>query len=624
MSDRIEKKAAIKRASKAARAQANQLDTDALAHLTRLYANARSQIETDIQAAAQGGHRIKLAQLGLLKQKLTRALDTLATTQQDAIDHYIRTGAIGGAQPFSAFLDTEKINRVIDNSVLTVRTFTHHDGLQLSDRLWRINSGANQAVINQVERAVTLGQSASQAAQQFLQRGQSVPGAINQNMHGANPDTLARKVGKDFMTGDRDNISSYEQAKRVFRTEINRAHGLAYQQSAFEDDDVAGTRFLLSPNHREKDICDMHATVNRYGLGKGVYPQGKSPWPAHPNTLSYEEAVFVDEITAEDKTGKQTRIDWLTAQPESVQYKVLQAKKKVTALQAGILTEQQITTPWRVLKNRYERQGIDVDKLPVKFPPAQLNKPPKKPKPPPAPKREIKQTVASNSPAPEPGTGAPVSNAPVSNALSPKAHKRVTENTLNAIDAVHSDGLLEPIPIVSSSSQRVHGYFQHQAFNEMPLKIAVSSRSDHKDLTLAHEIGHFIDLRGVNKGRGFASENDKRFNAFRLTANDSQAVQNLVDLYYGDYRRAGADGRLYRVDKRYVSYTLRTHEIWARAYSQYIATKSQNPQLMKQLKIMQEKQARSPLPYDIQWKDEDFAPIAKVMDELFRELGWLP
>ncbi len=79
-----------------------------------------------------------------------------------------------------------------------------------------------------------------------------------------------------------------------------------YQNSLVGVSGVVGTRFLLSKNHSQKDICDIHANINLFGLGAGVYPLGKSPLPAHKNTLSYEVAVFEDEVTEEDRLGKQT------------------------------------------------------------------------------------------------------------------------------------------------------------------------------------------------------------------------------------------------------------------------------------------------------------------------------
>lgn len=109
--------------------------------------------------------------------------------------------------------------------------------------------------------------------------------------------------------------------------------------------------------------CDMHASVNRYGLGAGVYPPGKSPWPAHPNTLSFEVAVFADEVTSADRAGEEDRVAWLLRQPGSVQQSVLASQKKRAALLHGLLREHEIATPWNVLKPRLARRGVDVDRL---------------------------------------------------------------------------------------------------------------------------------------------------------------------------------------------------------------------------------------------------------------------
>jgi hypothetical protein len=73
--------------------------------------------------------------------------------------------------------------------------------------------------------------------------------------------------------------------------------------------------------------------------------------------------VFADEVTAEDRAGKEDRISWLKRQHPGVQESVLGSRRKRAALQHGLIKESQISTPWRVLKKRFERQGIDVDSL---------------------------------------------------------------------------------------------------------------------------------------------------------------------------------------------------------------------------------------------------------------------
>ncbi|KDM93378.1 hypothetical protein [Photobacterium galatheae] len=63
----------------------------------------------------------------------------------------------------------------------------------------------------------------------------------------------------------------------------------------------------------------------------------KPCWPcaAHPNTLSYEQVVFVDEVTKEDRISQTDRISWLKGQSREGQKAVLGHVKKVAALQQG-------------------------------------------------------------------------------------------------------------------------------------------------------------------------------------------------------------------------------------------------------------------------------------------------
>ena len=82
----------------------------------------------------------------------------------------------------------------------------------------------------------------------------------------------------------------------MLRTEINTAHGERYKQMVRDDPEAVGLRFMLSPRHPRVDICDTHATADLYNLGPGVYPVDACPWPAHPNTFSYIEVVFEDEV----------------------------------------------------------------------------------------------------------------------------------------------------------------------------------------------------------------------------------------------------------------------------------------------------------------------------------------
>lgn len=73
-------------------------------------------------------------------------------------------------------------------------------------------------------------------------------------------------------------------ANRIAQTELHRAYSLRDAAELDGDQDVEWVQWRMSPSHPETDICDYFAGVNRYGMGRGVYPKGQAPVaPAHPH-----------------------------------------------------------------------------------------------------------------------------------------------------------------------------------------------------------------------------------------------------------------------------------------------------------------------------------------------------
>ena len=357
---RTQVKATIRRAMLAAERATNELDAQAMRELATLYQSALAEIQYLITNVADELGMVRLSQLQVLTTQIENILNQINLNQSNMVDGYIVEAAKNGGNTFSTSIPVERVSQSIDSAVLAVRTMKQKDGLQLSDRLWRVHRNAKEQLIHAVERAVILGNSAADAAQEYQRRAEAVPSEITQQANMVSSSALHKKM-KEILIDDQG--APYHQIKRVMRTEINRAHGIAFQNSAFDDEFVVGTKFKLSPNHPRRDICDMHAKVNLYGLGKGVYPKGKSPWPAHPNTLSYEQVVFIDEITEDDRTNTSNRIDWLKGQSADTQKAVLGHDKKISALHRDILSQNMIATPWKHVEPALKRKGIDTDSL---------------------------------------------------------------------------------------------------------------------------------------------------------------------------------------------------------------------------------------------------------------------
>jgi len=359
---RTANKAAIARASVRARRDLHKIDKQGLKDLAAAYRRSVESLTNTLNNNAGADGSVKLDVLQSVLSQAQQQLNFLEREKSQILTAAQRQSVEIGVSPWSteAAVLGSSLATIATDALLFSQNFIANDGLQLSDRIWRNSNHTKQVVVDAIQRSIIEGHSASQAAQDFIARGLPIPSDLARKITSADARGIAKKFRNELMTGVGN---PYDNALRLFRTELNRAHGEAFRAAAFEHPDVIGMRFLLSPNHPDVDICDMHASVNNYGMGKGVYPKDKSPWPAHPNTLSFEVAVFIDDVAPSDKEGKQTRIDWIKSQPPHVQLGVLNSRKKRAALLNGLLTDNQIKTPWKVLKARYIKRGVDVNNL---------------------------------------------------------------------------------------------------------------------------------------------------------------------------------------------------------------------------------------------------------------------
>ncbi|HRH13170.1 MAG TPA: hypothetical protein PK225_02340 [Azonexus sp.] len=281
--------------ARAQRAMEN-LDATGLAEIERVYQSAAREIAQVLAERADDGSELTLAQLRGALQQIEWRLSTLSEARDVLVNDGLRVAAELGAQPFlRAEVDVTALLRVPDEAVRFTQAFIGADGLQLSDRLWRIDRGARDAVVNAVERSVVMGQNAAQAAREFLTRGQPVPAEVQGKLNAANATAMGRETTALMVGEGRAGGGAMAQAQRVFRTEINRAHGAAYMKQAEQTPGFRGFQFTLSPAHPNPDVCDEIAARDAFGLGPGVFPNMEEflkVWPAHPNTLSYPVGIF--------------------------------------------------------------------------------------------------------------------------------------------------------------------------------------------------------------------------------------------------------------------------------------------------------------------------------------------
>ncbi|MPM55537.1 hypothetical protein SDC9_102334 [bioreactor metagenome] len=204
------------------------------------------------------------------------------------------------------------------------------------------------------------------------------------------------------------------------------------------------------------------------------------------------------------------------------------------------------------------------------------------------------------------GSTAPANTAmPVSRNIVSEARKNtpVVDRVLKAIDSIHGDGSLPGVPVKTSRAKSFYGQYSFSGSRSNQIALTDIPGS-HKELTLAHEIGHYLDHQGL-PGPGLTSR-----------AGGFKPLENVLDAI----GKSDSIAMLKKAKVRNLHYYLKKEEEFARAYAQYVATKSADPVLLEQLQQLQTD--ASDYRY-IQWTNEDFVPIMKSMDDMFKELGWI-
>jgi hypothetical protein len=221
--------------------------------------------------------------------------------------------------------------------------------------------------------------------------------------------------------------------------------------------------------------------------------------------------------------------------------------------------------------------------------------------------------VAVSAPKPgetEPG-GTKISSKLFRSASETRLEKILSDEVVQTIDSIHGDG---PLPAAflnfKKSTGTANGQYSLSDGNIDIFKVGKTP------MTLTHEMGHWMDHKGF-KGlipetgssgiRSMASYSNL-FAGFRSAANQSRKIKEI-------YSSNG-------ITQRSIDYFTSNHEMFARAYAQYIATESGNPKMLEQLKERQGVPTGGAR-YPDQWDDDDFVPIAQEIEKIFIKVGWI-
>jgi hypothetical protein len=363
-----------------------------------------------------------------------------------------------------------------------------------------------------------------------------------------------------------------------------------------------------------------------------IQQQALAWWIAHPPGVPVAPAVpaeYVEWISP--ATGKTYRIKVTPGgpRPTGVEPGVVEPLPPSRGQAAPLPSETGIprTRParytevqtFRIGGHTYTLQGGMVLKPPGPSPAFGRAVPvPKLPKPKPRP--------LPPQPAPRP-TIAPVSAARDIQADSPRIG-RYAKAVFEAIDKIHNDGNLGKLPVKSNNDPNYEGFLRVNNQTNLPTVMEINQDADTPHITIAHETGHVLDYAGIPRTarligleRNFRDE--ELFQDFikAVEASDSIKTLRLRATQTTAHTEGAAWLNNYTIDQKHVAYLLQDNEIWARAYSQWVATRSENLDMAAQLEYVLG-QNRQKL-YAPQWHPEDFKPIAAAIDGIFQGLGWL-
>jgi hypothetical protein len=175
--------------------------------------------------------------------------------------------------------------------------YLYGDSLNLSDRIWRVDRGARDAINNVVMQGIADGDSAWNIAkklEQFLGAGEDCPRWTSTRLYGRTASDKSAGDTTGLLSGDAcDGRGVSYNALRLARTEIQKAHSLATDRVMQSQPWVQMEQTNLSASHPETDECDD--VVSGGDKGDGVYPVGTIEYPLHPNCFCYKTAVLMPE-----------------------------------------------------------------------------------------------------------------------------------------------------------------------------------------------------------------------------------------------------------------------------------------------------------------------------------------
>jgi len=267
------------------------------------------------------------------KARLQTTLKGLAKKMQAVIEFGSRKQWLFACQKNDEFIasifDTTKLTKgrlkkMQDHNLDALQTFQQRKigGMNLSERVWKYTEQYKEQIEIGLDVGLGEGRSAQQLARDLRQNLQD-PNRLFRRVRDKRGNLQLSKAAKAFHPGTGVYRSSYKNAMRLTRSEVNMAYREADHLRWQQLDFVVGFEVQRS-NHEPKCKCKLCERL------VGKYPKWFKFKGWHPQCLCYATAILMDEETFDDQ-----ELSDLKSALKGTAYKKLSAKNEVTDVPDG-------------------------------------------------------------------------------------------------------------------------------------------------------------------------------------------------------------------------------------------------------------------------------------------------
>lgn len=188
---------------------------------------------------------------------------------------------------------------------------------------------------------------------------------------------------------------------------------------------------------------------------------------------------------------------------------------------------------------------------------------------------------------------------------------------LAAIDELHSVEYMPTIPIEVRGANHDGTDGEYWYRGAKAEHIALRLTGQNVRLNALHELGHFMDHQGLGRKGSFAS--------FRSNAKSNTPAWNRFfdqvhqTEHYRRWQKVATSSSVSKRKKNYAEYMMQPDELFARAYSQWVLSKTSQPKVRDEYQKKSGQKAWT----EKQWSPEDFAGVSEAVEGIFEEAGWL-